>query len=61
MRISAIPMNQCLFYSRACILFTKSMFNPFTVQLKLVDVQSAEAEIAQSALFSKHPEMEGKH
>ncbi|XP_020090097.1 protein CREG1 isoform X2 [Ananas comosus] len=28
-----------------------------TGKLKLVDVQSAEAEIAQSALFSKHPEM----
>lgn len=53
-------MSQCLFCLWAFILFTKSMFNPFTVQLKLVDVQSAEAEIAQSALFSKHPEMKGK-
>jgi hypothetical protein len=33
----------------------------FTVlQLKMVDLQSSEADLAKSALFTKHPEMKGK-
>jgi hypothetical protein len=30
------------------------------LQLKVVDLQSPEADSAKTALFSKHPEMEGK-
>ncbi|GJN00193.1 hypothetical protein PR202_ga17607 [Eleusine coracana subsp. coracana] len=31
-----------------------------TGKLKLVDLQSSEADLAKSALFTKHPEMKGK-
>jgi hypothetical protein len=31
-----------------------------SLQLKVVDLQSPEADLAKMALFSKHPEMEGK-
>jgi hypothetical protein len=30
------------------------------LQLKMVDLQSSEADLAKLALFTKHPEMEGK-
>lgn len=30
------------------------------LQLKMVDLQSSEADLAKSALFTKHPEMKGK-
>lgn len=30
------------------------------MQLKLIDPQSSEADLAKEALFTKHPEMEGK-
>jgi hypothetical protein len=30
------------------------------LQLKVVDLESPEGDLAKTALFSKHPEMEGK-
>lgn len=30
------------------------------LQLKMVDLQSSEADLAKSALFTKHPEMKSK-
>jgi len=45
-----------LSHIRSCYMKWHLLF----LQLKMVDLESSEADLAKLALFTKHPEMKGK-